>query len=129
MKINLWPDLVNWPLEASVNGDVITINGEDIDLSGIPDGYRLPGSAVGNKFFVESDYVERIGKTLRFSLRLPVTWDSPEEYRNPAEPIIVDARSGLVKFPDTSPPKVIVPEVVRSAEQLEAPEDGGSIET
>lgn len=105
MKIKLWADLVDWELEASVFGDVITINGENIDLSGIPDGFRLPGSAVGNKFFVETEYVERIGKTLHLTLRLPVQWDSPEEYRNPPEPIVIDARSGPVKFPDTSPIK------------------------
>lgn len=124
MKIKLWADLVDWPLEASVNGEVITINGEPIDLSGIPDGFRLPGSAIGNKFFVQTEYVERIGKTLHFTLRLPVTWDSPEEYRNPQEPIVIDARSGPVKFPDTRPPKVPTPEVIESAEQSEAPEDG-----
>ncbi|WP_339419072.1 hypothetical protein [Pseudomonas sp. RL_105y_Pfl1_103] len=103
MKIKLWADLVDCSLEARIDGDVITINGEAIDLSGIPDGYCLPGSAVGNKFFVETEYVERIGKTLHFTLRLPVAWDSPEEYRNPAEPIIIDARSGPVKFPVTTP--------------------------
>lgn len=109
MKIKLWPDLVDWPLEASVSGDVITINGEKIDLSGIPDGFRLPGSAVGNRFFVENEYVERIGKTLHLTIRLPVAWDSPEEYRNPAEPIIIDARSGSLKVPDTSPVKAQTP--------------------
>lgn len=128
MRIKLWADLVSWPLAASVNGDVITINGEAIDLSGIPGGYRLPGSAVGNKFFVETEYVERIQGELHFTLRLPVFWDSPEEYRNPAEPIILDARSGPVKFPDTSHPKVVDPEPINSTEQLEVPEDGGSIE-
>lgn len=122
MKIKLWPDLVNWPLEASVLGDVITINGEDIDLSGIPDGFRLPGSAVGNKFFVDTEFVERIGKTLHFTLRLPVDWDSPEEYRNPSEPIIIDARSGPVKFPDTSPiqpPPIELPTITDQEEQAD----------
>lgn len=103
MKIKLWAALMEDTLEASVQGDVITINGESIDLSGIPDGYRLPGSAVCNKFFVETEYVERIGKTLNFTLRLPVAWDSPEEYRNPPVAIIIDVRSGAVKFPDTTP--------------------------
>lgn len=119
MKIKLWPDLVDWPLEASVNGDVITINGDVIDLSGIPDGFRLPSSAIGNKFFVETEYVERIGKTLHFTLRLPVKWDSPEEYRNPKEPIVIDARSGPVKFPDTTPIVIEQPTI------LEVPENGG----
>lgn len=104
LKIKLWPDFIQGPLEASVNGDVLTINGEEIDFSGIPDGFRLPASAVNNKFFLSgsTDYIERKGKTLYFSLRLPVTEDTPEEYRNPPEPIVIDARSGLVKFPDTS---------------------------
>lgn len=122
MKIKLWPDLVNWPLQASVLGDVITINGEDIDLSGIPDGFRLPGSAVGNKFFVDTEFVERIGKTLHFTLRLPVQWDSPEEYRNPPEPIIIDARSGPVKFPDTSP--LVIP-ATELPDIREGKENGG----
>ncbi|WP_321847277.1 hypothetical protein [Pseudomonas paraveronii] len=122
MKIKLWPDLVEWPLEASVSGDVITINGEAIDLSVIPDGYRLPGSAVGNKFFVETEYVERKGKTLYFTLRLPVDWNSPEEYRNPVEPIVIEARSGPVKFPDTSPP---APAVIELPEIQEEQENGG----
>lgn len=106
VKITLWPDLIDGPLEASVSGDVLTLNGEDLDFSGIPDGYRLPASAVNNRFFLEgsSDFVERKGKTLYFSLRLPVTMDSPEEFRNPPTPIVLDARAGPVKFPDTSAP-------------------------
>lgn len=124
MKITMFPFLSDWPLEASVSGDVITINGEEIDLSGIPDGYRLPASAVGNKFFPSgsNDYVERIGKTLHFTLRLPVQWDSPEEYRNPPEPIVIDARSGPVKFPDTSP--VVIP-AAELPEIREGQENGG----
>lgn len=128
MKIKLWAALMEDTLEASVQGDVITINGEAIDLSGIPDGYRLPGSAAGNKFFVETEYIERIGKTLHFTIRLPVQWDSPEQYRNPAEPIILDARSGAVKFPGTTPIKTKTAEVPKSGEQLEVAQDGGSNE-
>lgn len=121
MKIKLWAALMDDPLVASVDGDVITINGEAVDLSGIPDGYRLPGSAVGNKFFVEGEYVERIGKTLHFTLRLPVTWDSPEEYRNPPVPIVIDARKGWVKFPDTSPPAPVIEPIP----EIEESENGG----
>lgn len=116
MKIKLWPDLVSWPLVASVNGDYITINGEKIDLSGIPEGFRLPGSAVGNRFFVETEFVERIDGVLNLTLRLPVHWDSPEEWRNPTAPLIIDAVKGGVPFPDTSPP---VPEPMPMSEELE----------
>lgn len=113
MKIKLWADLVDWPLEASVSGDVITINGEDIDLSGIPEGYRLPGSAVGNKFFVETEFVERINGELNFTIRLPVHWDTVEEYRNPSKPIFISVKKGVVNFPDTTPPEPVeIPEIV-----------------
>ena len=124
MKIKMFPFLCDWPLEASVSGDVITINGEDIDLSGIPDGYRLPASAVGNKFFLSGsgDYVERIGRTLHFSLKLPVSMESPDEYRSPLEPMIIDARSGPVKFPDTSP--VVIP-AAELPDIREGQENGG----
>lgn len=122
MKIKLFPFLTDETLEASVSGDVITINGEDIDLSGIPDGFRLPSYAVGNKFFVEGseEFVERRGKTLYFTLKLPVSTHSPKEVLSPPEPIVIDARSGPVKFPSTAP-------VVENEEQPSAakePTDG-----
>jgi hypothetical protein len=122
MKIKLFPFLAGEPLDASVKGDVITINGDVIDLSGIPTGYRLPGSAVGNKFFVETEYVERIDGVLNFTLCLPVHWDSPEEFRNPAEPIIIDIQNGAVPFPDTTPPIVSIVELPTF---IEEPENGG----
>lgn len=122
MIIRLFPFLMEDIIEASVMGDVITINGESIDLSGIPTGYRLPGSAVGNAFFVETDYIERIDGVLNFTLRLPVHWDSPEEFRNPVEPIILNAQSGEVPFPDTSPP---IQEVFEPNPLQEEPENGG----
>lgn len=112
MKITLWADLVDWSFEASVSGDVITINGEAVDLSGVPEGFRLPGSAVGNKWFVEDRFVERVGGELSFTLRLPVSWTSPEEVRNPVEPIVLSVTKGKVSFPDTSPPLVDVPLVL-----------------
>ncbi|QOU08055.1 hypothetical protein IM720_15450 [Pseudomonas fluorescens] len=125
MRIKLWADLVDWPLEAFVDGDVITINGDIIDLSGIPDGFRLPGSAVGNKFFVEAEYVERINGVLNFTIRLPVHWDSPEEYRNPSDPIIIDLHSGPVKFPDTTP---IVADVVLPTFEPQGESENGGLE-
>lgn len=114
MNIRLWPDLVEWPIEAYVSGDVITINGEDIDLSGVSDGFKLPGSAVRNRFFVETEYVERKGGVLNLTLRLPVDWDSPEEYLNPLEPMMISVSAGPVPFPNTSPPE---PSIARETEE------------
>ncbi|AMW64551.1 hypothetical protein QIT80_gp91 (endogenous virus) [Pseudomonas phage phiAH14a] len=126
MKIKLSPFLTDWPLEASVNGDILTLNGEVIDLSLLPEGHRLPGSAVCNPFFVETEYVERKDGVLHLTLRLPVDWDSPEEYRNPPEPIILDVSAGLVNFPDTTPPAPPVVELpVIEEPTQEEPENGG----
>lgn len=126
MKIKLFPFLTDGPLEASIAGDILTLNGEEIDLSVIPDGHRLPGSAVGNPFFVETEYVERKDGVLHLTLRLPVDWESPEEYRNPPEPIILDVSAGQVNFPDTTPPAPPVVEfpVIEESNQ-EEPENGG----
>ena len=105
MKFTFWPDLVDWPIKVSVSGDVLTVNDESIDLSVIPEGYRLPGSATGNKFFIESEYVERLDGVLYVNLRLPVSWDSPEEYRNPVTPLVINVADGDVLLPDTTPPQ------------------------
>lgn len=120
MKIRLWPDLVTWALSASVAGDMITINGEPFDFSPLKEGQRLPGSAIDSAFFPDASFVERKAGVLHMTLIFPVQPDSPEEYRNPAEPIIIDARSGTVKFPDASPP---APEPVEPPEEVHLDED------
>ncbi len=102
MKIKLWADLADRPLEAYVNGEVITINGDKIDLSGIPEGYELPGFAVDNWFFVGSEFVSRLDGVLHFTLRLPVSAETPEGLRNPESPIVLNVVRGPVPFPDTT---------------------------
>ncbi len=46
MKINLIPQRRDDALALSLSGDVLTINGEALDLSGIPVGATLPRDAV-----------------------------------------------------------------------------------
>lgn len=122
MKIKLFATLDDSSIEASVNGDVITINGEKIDLSGIPQGFRLPGSAVGNKFFVDSEFIERVNGELCFTLILPVKWETPDEYRNPTTPLVISIKKGVVPFPDTTPPEPKAPEITEG--ELEVNQNG-----
>lgn len=121
MKIKLFAHLCDWPIEASVDGDVITINGEAFDLSGIPEGYTLPGDAVGNKFFEGPWPIVRIDGILHFTLRLPVSEGTLDIYRDPDNPIIIDVVEGVVPLPNTTP-------VVEPVEIVEVPEDGGPVE-
>lgn len=106
MKITLFPFLADQTIEASVKGDVITINGEAIDFSKLKAGFRLPNKAVSNWFFVESGYVERINGALCFTLRLPVSFGTEEQYKNPPTPIVLEVVSGPVPFPNTAAPEI-----------------------
>lgn len=126
MKITLWADLVDWPLEVSVDKDILSINGESFDFSVIPDGFSLPGSSVGSKYFVESDHIFRKDGEIYVTIRYPVTWNSPEELRNPENPIVLSVVKGKVLIPDSTP--VVVEPVIPNTN--EDPKDGlESIET
>lgn len=103
MKIKLFACLDEGPLVVSVSDMVITINGEALDLSVIPEGYRIPGSAVDNKWISGADYIENINGIVYLTLRFPVMSDSPESVKNPATPIVIDINEGDVVFPDISP--------------------------
>lgn len=110
MKIKLFPFLGFDHITATVSGDVITINGEPVDLSPLSDGFRIMGSAIGNKFFVPTEYVERIKGELHITLFLHVDTDTDEQWRNPTEPNVLSVTEGIVPFPDITPPVVEVPE-------------------
>ena len=101
MKIKLFPFITEETLVASVFGDKIKINGVLFDLSGVPEGYRLPTSAIECKWFSASDDVERIDGELHLCLKLPIGWDSPVEFMSPPAPIVLDVKRGRLKFPDT----------------------------
>lgn len=110
MKITLFPSMAANPMEATVNGDVITINGVKVDLSVVPEGYTLPGYAVGNEFFVAQIPVTRVNGELSFGLIMQVFPRTNEKWRDPVEPNVLEVTSGKVPFPDVSEPAVELPE-------------------
>ncbi|WP_124407319.1 hypothetical protein [Pseudomonas sp. R4-39-08] len=114
MKIKLMPFLTSDTVSGSVNGDVLTLNGDSYDFAPLKVGFRLPSSAIASDWFV--DYVERRGQAIHLTLRLPVQADSPDKYRNPIEPIVIDARNGPITFPDTSAPTLPMVELPEAQE-------------
>lgn len=56
-------------LTASKDGDTLTLNGTQIDLSVIPDGATLPATAIDNEWV--AGLVERIDGVLHVTLILP----------------------------------------------------------
>lgn len=83
-----------WSLEASVTGDVITINGEAFDFSSLPDGATIPEGTVPTDFIVGP--VERADGELRLTLLLP---HGPDPKHSVAFPVPVTVTSGRVPLP------------------------------
>ena len=81
-------------LALFVAGDVLTINGEAFDFSGVPDGATLPRGAVACAWLASD--VERIDGEIRLTLILPHGPNAPRETLFP-DPVQVD--DGEVPMP------------------------------
>jgi len=69
MRISFSPQRRDDTLTISRAGDVLTINGDQTDLSAIPDGATLPAGAIDSDWIAGP--VERIDGVLRLTLLLP----------------------------------------------------------
>ena len=94
MIINLSPQVSKKELVLSVNGEVLTVNGEEIDFSVIPEGATLPADAVDSEFLVNS--IDRIDGEIHLTVLFPVSADASVNARFP-EPIIQS--TGQVELP------------------------------
>jgi len=94
MIINFSPVRGDVQPTVSVSGDVLTINGATLDLSGIPEGATLPADAIASDWIAGP--VTRSSGVLSVTLVSPHGANAPEETRFP-EPITVT--SGVVVFP------------------------------
>lgn len=93
MHITWLPQRSDATLEASVSGDILTINGESIDLSTIPEGATLPAFAVS----FDLGEVSRIDGDLHVQMLLPYGID-PEPWQTHPDPMIV-SDDGLIDAP------------------------------
>lgn len=69
MRIRFSPQRRNGTLEVAKSGDMLTINGDVLDLSVVPDGATLPASAVACEWIAGP--IERIGGEIHLTLLLP----------------------------------------------------------
>ena len=95
MHITLTPQRRDDRLTLSRTGDILTINREDFDFSGVPEGATLPRQAVACDWLASD--VERIGGVLHLMLILPHGAPAPQETLFP-EPII-DPADGRITLP------------------------------
>lgn len=78
------------------SGDVLTINGAALDLSGIPEGATLPADAVDHPLVTGE--ITRRGGALSLALTLPLGANPTQEARFPAP---VTTGDGPVPIPAT----------------------------
>lgn len=81
-------------------GDVLTINGELFDLSGIPEGATLPQKAVACDWLISD--IERVGGQLHLALILPHGAKAPPETLFPV-PITLETDGPVLLPPYESP--------------------------
>lgn len=89
MKLTFTPQRRSGHLQVSVQGDTLTINGTSFDLSGIPEGGRLPGPSV-LPGVIHGD-IERHGGVLHVLLSLPYELNDGTD---PHDVITVDVTDG-----------------------------------
>ncbi len=95
MKITLNPVRMDKRLDLSVKGDVLTLNGEALDLSAMPEGARVPRHAVECEWLATD--ITRVAGVLCFGLILPHGARAPQETLFPKD--IQVKRNGAVKLP------------------------------
>ncbi|MBC3375813.1 hypothetical protein HU762_17825 [Pseudomonas sp. SWRI92] len=81
MKIVLSPQRREDTLEVIKTGDILTLNGEEFDLSSIGEGDTLPQSAIDSPWFVGP--VDRVDGELVLTLLLPNPWNYSQEQAFP----------------------------------------------
>lgn len=100
MHITFTPMRRNDQLSLSKSGDILTINGEAFDLSGIPDGATLPQSAMACDWLASD--IERRNDVLHLTLILPHGARAPHETLFPAPLSFVE--DGPVTLPPYETP-------------------------
>lgn len=95
MKLTFCPVAQGPDLQLDVAGDVLYINGVELDFGPIPEGAVLPKEAVDCEW-VWSDVTRKDGQ-IELTIRLPHGYNAPKERRFP-EPIVI-TEDGTVDLP------------------------------
>lgn len=95
MKISLSPMRRDDTLSVVKQGDTLTINGDEFDLSVVGEGDLLPREAIDSEWFASD--VERIDGALHLTLVLPHGPDASEAVRFPSP--LVNPPDGPLELP------------------------------
>ncbi|KAB0502754.1 hypothetical protein [Pseudomonas lini] len=92
------------PFELIKQGDSLLINGEEFDLSPLPEGGSLPGSAVDSQWFALGQ-IERVGGNIQLSLLYPIPANFSPEQSTPK--VLGNPPDGPVSLPQPLPEPVL----------------------
>lgn len=106
MIITLTPIRSDETLSVSVAGDVVTVNGQALDLTPLLDGATLPAEAAGCSWVVGQ--IERVSGELNLTLLFPHSADAPEYMRFPESINVTE--DGPVPLPTMPDPEPEVPD-------------------
>lgn len=97
MIISFSPIRYDADLVISRSGDTLTINGDQLDFSDLPEGGEYPREAIDNEFVVGG--VERLDGVIHITVMLPYSNpDAPREVTFP-DPITVTS-DGIIALPE-----------------------------
>lgn len=96
MRISLSSVLMDTPLVAAKTGDVLTVNGEAFDFSGLPIGGTIPAGEVPCNLITGPVERDEEG-VLHLTLILPCRYDAPQARLYPHP--IIDPADGPISFP------------------------------
>lgn len=95
MRLSYSPARMDERLNLSRYGDIIIVNGAELDFRPLPEGAVLPQEAISSEWFAGP--VERINGMLHVVIKLPHGQNAPEDARFPAS-VFLD-RDGPVSLP------------------------------
>ncbi|MGB5903821.1 MAG: hypothetical protein WBH00_13315 [Xanthobacteraceae bacterium] len=107
MRISFSPQRRDDALTVSKAGDALTINGDVVDLSAIPEGADLPATAIDCEWIVGT--VHRVAGDLHVTLLLPHGPRAIEAVRFPAD---INPADGPIELPAGEEPEISAPEIV-----------------
>ncbi len=96
MKITLVPVRMDCPLEVSLKGESLILNGEAVDLSRVTEAGPLDAAEFGSSWIIGD--VRRVAGEIELSLILPHGADAPEGTRFPKP--VRRVKDGALALPD-----------------------------
>nr|WP_313011591.1 hypothetical protein [Brucella intermedia] len=97
MEIIFSPQRSDDRLEIVKNGDVLILNGDELDFSDLPDGGEYPPEAIDNPFVIGGG--SRMNGTIRLTVILPYSNPTPPEHVSFPAPVLLDY-DGEIHLPD-----------------------------